>query len=139
MKRILAIDYGLKRTGLAVTDSLQLIAGSLATVETHTLQSYLKEYISREPVGVFVVGKPVTLKGRDTHSTKAVEKFVLLLSQWFPEIEIVSIDERLTSRMAKQALVEMGLKKKDRQDKGNIDQVSAVLILQTYLDMRSFR
>lgn len=137
MGRILAIDYGTKRTGLAVTDPLQLIANTLTTVETKTLVDFLKGYLLREDVETIVVGKPTRLDGTDTHATQAVEKFVNSLRQIFPLIKVEQVDERFTSAIAQRTLLEMGLKKKDRQKKENIDQVSAAIILQTYLEMKN--
>ncbi len=137
MPRILAIDYGTKRTGLAVTDPLQLIANTLTTVETKTLVEFLKNYVAKEDVETIVVGKPSRLDGTDTHATQAAEKFVSSLRQIFPLIKIEQVDERFTSAIAQRTLLEMGLKKKDRQKKENIDQVSAALILQTYLEMKN--
>lgn len=134
MPRILAIDYGTKRVGLAVTDPLQIIASSLATVPAHTLLNYLKDYMAREEVSCIVVGKPLRLDGTDSESAVHVEKFLSSLAKQFPDMPVKRIDERLTSRMAQASMLEMGLKKKDRRVKGNVDQISAVLILQTYLE-----
>ncbi|MDP1725399.1 MAG: Holliday junction resolvase RuvX [Bacteroidota bacterium] len=134
MPRILAIDYGTKRVGLAVTDPLQLIANTLGTVRTHEAIAYLKTYLQKEEVVCFVVGKPLKMDGTDSQSAQYVEKFISLLAKTFPIIPIKRVDERFTSRIAQRALLEMGLKKKDRQKKENVDQVSAVLILQTYLE-----
>jgi putative Holliday junction resolvase len=136
MSRILAIDYGTKRVGLAVTDPLQIIANTLATVETKLVLAYLKTYIAREEVSCIVVGKPLRLNGSDSESAVHVEKFVSLLANTFPSIPIARIDERYTSKIAKESMLEMGLKKKDRQQKGNIDQISAVLILQSYMESK---
>lgn len=138
MSRILAIDYGTKRVGIAVTDNLQLIANTLATVHAKDVLVFLKEYASKEEIACFVVGKPMRLDGTDSESAVHVEKFVHLLGKTFPNIQIERIDERFTSAIAKRSLLEMGLKKKDRAVKGNVDQVSAVLILQTYLQMKGF-
>ncbi len=134
MPRILAIDYGTKRVGLAVTDPLQLIANTLATVKAHEIISYLKTYLEKEEVDCFVVGKPLKMDGSDSESAQFVEKFISLLAKTFPNKPIKRIDERFTSRIAQRSLLEMGLKKKDRRNKGNVDQVSAVLILQAYLE-----
>ncbi len=134
MPRILAIDYGTKRVGLAVTDPLQLIANTLATVRAHEVINWLKAYTQKEEVECFVVGKPTKMDGTDSESAQFVEKFISLLAKTFPKIPIKRVDERFTSRIAQRALLEMGLKKKDRQKKENVDQVSAVLILQTYLE-----
>jgi putative Holliday junction resolvase len=134
MARILAVDYGTKRVGLAVTDPLQIIATTLATVRTHELMAYLTAYIAKEPLECIVVGKPLQMDGSDSQSAVHVEKFVSLLAKNFPELPVKRIDERLTSRMAQASMLEMGLKKMDRQKKGTVDQISAVLILQTYLE-----
>ncbi|MCF8253505.1 MAG: Holliday junction resolvase RuvX [Bacteroidia bacterium] len=133
MPRIVAVDYGTKRVGLAVTDPLQIIATTLATVRAHEVLAYLKNYIATEPLECIVVGKPLQMDGTDSQSAKHVEKFVSSLAKNFPDIPIKRIDERLTSRMATASMLEMGLKKKDRQKKETVDQISAVLILQTYL------
>ena len=133
MPRILAIDYGTKRVGLAVTDPLQIIASSLGTVHSKDVIQYLKDYTAKEDVGCFVVGKPTRHNGDDTDATPHIEKFISLLCKTFPNIKIERADERFTSVIARRSLTEMGLKKKDRENKENVDQVSAVLILQTYM------
>ncbi len=133
MSRILAIDYGLKRTGLAVTDPLKIIATALETVETSTLLSYLQKYMAREPVERFVLGYPLRLNSQETEMTPHVRALEEKLKSSFPAIPISRIDERFTSSLAKQALIAGGMKKKDRRVKGNVDKVSAVLILQSYL------
>jgi putative Holliday junction resolvase len=133
MPRLLAIDYGTKRVGLAVTDPLQIIASSLGTVHSKDVIKYLKDYTAKEEVGSFVVGKPTRHNGDDTDATPHIEKFISLLSKTFPNIKIERADERFTSVIARRSLTEMGLKKKDRENKENVDQVSAVLILQTYM------
>lgn len=137
MGRILGIDYGTKRVGLAVTDSLKLIANTLTTVRANEVIQYLKDYTAKEEVECFVVGKPMRLDGTDSQSAVHVEKFVHLLGKHFPHIPIARVDERFTSAIATRSLLEMGLKKKDRANKSNVDQVSAVLILQTYMQMES--
>jgi putative Holliday junction resolvase len=135
MARILAIDYGTKRVGLAVTDPLKIIASSLDTVHAKDIITYLTNYLAKEEVECFVVGLPKRLDGSDSQSAVHVENFVNLLRKKFPNIPIQRVDERFTSTIATRSLLEMGLKKKDRANKGNIDQVSAVLILQTYMQM----
>lgn len=137
MGRIVAIDYGAKRCGVAATDPLQIIAGAIATIDTKQILAYLRDYLSKEQVDVLVVGKPMRLDGSDTHSTAAAEKFVTSLRQLFPAQQVEQVDERFTSAIAQRSLLEMGLKKKDRQKKEHIDQVSAALILQTYLEMKN--
>lgn len=137
MGRILALDYGLKRTGIAATDPLQIIASPVTTVATKELFSYLKEYISREGVDTLVIGMPKRLDDSDTHSTAAVVKFISEFKSVFPQIDVVEEDERFTSKMAVQAMVAGGMKKKDRRKKENVDKISAVLILQSYLESHS--
>ena len=132
----MAFDYGLKRTGIAVTDPLQIIATGLPTVETLKLEVFMKDYLAREQVEAFVVGDPKNLDGSATHASEPVSKFVGQLRKWFPDIPIHYVDERFTSKMALQTLVAGGVKKKDRQNKSNIDQVSATIILQSYLESR---
>ncbi len=133
MSRLLAIDYGTKRVGLAVSDPLKIIATSLATVRAHDAIVYLKKYIVSEPVECFIVGMPLKLDGSNSESAVHVEKFISLLRKNFPGINIERIDERYTSTIATRAMLDMGLKKKDRQKKENVDQLSAVLILQSYM------
>lgn len=133
MGRVLAIDYGLKRTGLAVTDLLRIIATPLDTVLTKDLLSFLKDYVKREPVDEFVIGMPKTLKNEDSDVAPMVRKFVLILKETFPGKPVFEIDERFTSSMAQKAMIEGGMKKKDRQVKGNADKISATLILQSFL------
>lgn len=134
MGRILAIDYGSKRVGLAVTDPLKIIATALDTVHSMDVINFLKNYSENEPVEVFVVGMPSQLDGSDTNNTPLVKGFVKLLHKSFPEIPIVLHDERFTSVMALQAMIASGTSKKDRKVKGNIDKVSAVIILQSYME-----
>lgn len=135
MARLLAIDYGTKRVGLAVTDPLKIIASTLDTVHAKDVIVYLKNYTAKEEVELFVVGLPKRLDGSDSQSAVHVENFVNLLRKNFPNTPIERVDERFTSTIATRSLLEMGLKKKDRANKGNVDQVSAVLILQTYMQM----
>lgn len=134
MPRILAIDYGTKRVGLAVSDPMQIIATALDTVRTHELMNYLKAYFAKEAVECVVVGKPLQMDGTDSESAVHVEKFLSSLAKNFPDMPVKRVDERLTSRMAQNSMLEMGMKKKDRQKKENVDQISAVLILQTYME-----
>jgi putative holliday junction resolvase len=133
MGRILAIDYGKKRTGLAVTDPLRIIATPLDTVLTNDLLSYLAAYVKKETVDEFVVGMPKTLKNEDSEIAPLVRAFVEELQKIYPEKKIHLEDERFTSRMAMQAMIEGGMKKKDRQVKGNVDKISATIILQSFL------
>jgi putative holliday junction resolvase len=136
MGRILAIDYGRKRTGLAVTDSLKIIAGGLCTVPTHELLKFLEEYTKKEIVERFVVGLPKQMNNQPSESMKYIEPFVRLLEKRLPEIPIEYADERFSSVLAHQAMLEGGLKKKDRQNKALVDEISAVIILQTYLESK---
>lgn len=137
MGRILAIDYGNKRVGLAATDTLQIIASPLETVHAKDVLTYLKAYTQREPVEAFVVGMPRRLTGEATDATPHVIGFVRKLQKEFPAIPVHTVDERFTSSMAQKAMLAGGLKKKDRQDKGTVDRVSAAIILQSYLESRA--
>ncbi|PRY10954.1 putative Holliday junction resolvase [Pontibacter ummariensis] len=137
MGRILAIDYGTKRVGLAVTDALQLIANPLETVHAKDVLAYLKAYVQREPVEAIVLGMPRRLSGEPTDATQHVVGFMRKLQKEFPAIPVHAVDERFTSKMAQQAMLAGGLKKKDRQDKGTVDRVSAAIILQSYLESRA--
>ena len=134
MSRILAIDYGLKRTGIAVTDPLEIIATALETVETRTLIPFLKSYFTKEPVHQLVVGFPKRLNNEDTDMTPHVRKLVETLKTNFPGLPVALIDERFTSSIARQTMIDGGMKKKDRRVKGNVDKISATLILQSYLN-----
>ncbi|MGD0583537.1 MAG: Holliday junction resolvase RuvX [Bacteroidales bacterium] len=138
MGRILAIDYGKKRTGLAVTDPLQIIASPLATVKTAELESFLNAYTKVEPVDEFVVGFPVQMNNEPSESVKYVEPFVKRLKMLYPGKPVSLYDERFTSRMAFRAMVDGGVKKKERRDKGMVDRISASLILRSFLERRSF-
>lgn len=139
MGRIMALDYGKKRTGVAVTDPLKIIASGLETLETPKLMSFLKTYVSSETVEAIVLGMPLGLDGKDTDSTVSVRKFFESLKKIFPEIKIYLHDERFTSKMAVRVMIDAGMKKKDRQEKGNVDKISAVIILQSFLDSPSFQ
>jgi putative Holliday junction resolvase len=133
MARILAIDYGGKRTGLAVTDPLQIIATGLATVPTKELIAYLKNYLAAEPVERIIIGYPVNWDESDTHATPLVKQFLVELAKQFPGIPVVKVDERFTSKMARNAMLEMGVKKKDRRNKALVDEIAATIMLQDYL------
>ncbi|MBC7888009.1 MAG: Holliday junction resolvase RuvX [Ferruginibacter sp.] len=133
MARILAIDYGGKRTGLAVTDPLQIIATGLATIDSKELIPYLKKYFSAELVELIVIGLPKNWDETDTHGTPLVEEAIKKLQKEFPGIPLKTVDERYTSKMAKDAMLQMGMKKKDRRIKGNVDIIAATIILQEYL------
>ncbi|MGZ3955009.1 MAG: Holliday junction resolvase RuvX [Flavisolibacter sp.] len=127
------MDYGGKRTGLAVTDPLKIIATGLTTVETLKLMAFLKDYFSKEPVELVIVGMPVNWDDTATHATPLVQKFIKEFQKNFPSIPIKEVDERFTSKLASQAMVQMGMKKKQRQDKAMLDQIAATIILQEYL------
>lgn len=133
MARILSIDYGKKRTGIAVTDPLQIIATGLTTVETPKLFPFLKDYFSKEQVELIIMGEPKNWDDTDTHATPLVKKAVERLKKEFPAIPIKMVDERFTSKMASQAMIEMGLKKKQRQNKALVDEIAATIMLQEYL------
>lgn len=134
MSRILAIDYGKKRTGIAVTDPLRIIASGLQTVATEKLFVFLKEYFSKEKVEIVLVGEPKQMDGTPSESTEIIEKFVADFSKEFPLIKVERVDERFTSKMASRTLIDSGLKKKKRQDKALLDEVSATIMLQDYLN-----
>lgn len=136
MGRILAIDYGKKRTGLAVTDSLRIIATALETVDTSSLLSYLKTYTQKEVVDEFVIGMPKTLRNEYSETAPLVRKFMEELKTAFPDKPVHEADERFTSSMAQQTMITGGMKKKDRQVKGNVDKISAVIILQSFMESR---
>ena len=133
MGRILAIDYGKVRTGLAVTDPLKIIATALETVSSGDLLAYLKEYVLREPVEAFVLGLPLSLRSEDTPTTEMVRAFGEALQATFPAIPLHYVDERFTSKMALDSMIAAGTRKKDRRIKGNTDKVSAVIILQSFM------
>ena len=136
MARILSIDYGKKRTGLAVTDPLQLIAGGLATVSTSTLFEYLTQYVAKEPVEHIVIGEPKQPNGQPSENLERVKQFVNRWRKAMPQIPIEFYDERVTSVLAHQAMLEGGLHKKARQDKALVDEISATIILQDYMRSR---
>jgi putative Holliday junction resolvase len=133
MARIICIDYGGKRTGLAVTDPLQIIASALTTIETKELIPFLKKYFQQEEVELILIGEPLNLDDTATHATPLVKAAIIKLKKEFPSIPIQTVDERFTSKLASRAMVEMGMKKKDRQVKGNVDRIAATIMLQEYL------
>lgn len=133
LARILAFDFGTKRTGIAITDELQIIASGLTTVDTKKIFSFLTEYLKNENVELFIVGEPKQLNNTESESEKFIKPFILKLSQTFPKIPIKRIDERFTSKIAFQSMIDSGLKKKQRRNKSLIDEISATIILQTYL------
>ena len=136
MARILSIDYGKKRTGLAVTDPLQIIAGGLATVATSELFDYLQAYIAREQVEMIVIGEPRQPNGEPSENLARVQQFVNRWRKAVPQVPIQYYDERFTSVLAHQAMIDGGLKKKARQNKGLVDEISATIILEDYLRSR---
>ena len=133
MARIIAIDYGGKRTGLAVTDPMQIIATGLITIDSKELIPYLKKYFLTEVVELIIIGLPKNWDESDTHGTPLVEAAIKKLQKEFPQIPLKTVDERYTSKMAKDAMIQMGMKRKDRQVKGNVDMIAATIILQEYL------
>jgi putative Holliday junction resolvase len=133
MARILAIDYGLKRTGLAVTDPLQIIATGLKTVESPKLIQFLKDYFRTETVELILIGEPKNWDDTDTHATPLVREIMKKLQKEFPSIPLKPVDERYTSKMASRAMIDMGLKKKQRQNKALVDEIAATILLQEYL------
>jgi len=137
MGRILAIDFGLKRTGIAVTDPLQIIANGLTTVNTQELFDYLKAYIAKEDVEKIIIGLPYQLDGSPTDATPSVLHCIRRLKNSFPAIPIVPVDEQFSSKMASRAMVEMGMKKKDRQKKELVDEIAATILLQEYMQANS--
>lgn len=139
MSRILAIDYGKKRTGIAVTDVLQIIANGLTTVPTSGLMDFLLDYVGKEPVERIIVGHPKQMNNEDSENMKRIIPFVNQLKKKLPQIPIEMVDERFTSVLAHQAMLDGGLKKKARQNKALVDEISATIILQTYLESKKFK
>ena len=138
MSRILAIDYGRKRTGIAVSDAMQIIASGLTTVPTHELLDFITGYVQKEPVERILVGLPKQMNNEASESMKYIEPFVRSLKKKLPEIPVEFVDERFTSVLAHRTMLEAGLKKKDRQNKALVDEISATIILQTYLESKRF-
>lgn len=138
MGRIMAIDYGRKRTGIAVSDTLQLIANGLTTVPTHQLLDFVVDYVRKEPVERILVGLPKQMNNEPSENMKRIEPFVRSLKNKLPSIHVEYVDERFTSVLAHRTMLEAGLKKKDRQNKALVDEVSATIILQTFLENRRF-
>ena len=139
MARIMAIDYGRKRTGIAVTDSLQMIANGLTTVPSGELVKFLQEYTTKESVELIVVGQPKQMNNEPSENMRYVQAFVTHLKRTLPQIPVEYYDERFTSVMAHQAMLEGGLRKKKRQEKALVDEISAVIILQAYLESKKYR
>ena len=134
MAKALGIDYGKKRVGIAISDSLQIIASALTTIDTPNIFTFLKDLLEKEEIDCFVVGEPKNLDGTPTDSTVITKEFVAKLSKKYPQIPIKRIDERFTSKIAKQSILDAGIKKMKRRDKALVDKVSAAIILQSYLD-----
>ena len=136
MGRIMGIDYGRKRTGVAVTDPLQIVANNLATVPTHTLMQFIKDYMAREQVERIIIGQPTQLNGEPSESMKYITPFVNRLRKELPDMPIVMYDERFTSTIAHQAMIDGGMKKTVRRDKARVDAIAATIILNDYLQSR---
>ena len=136
MARILCIDYGLKRTGIAVTDPLQIIATGLTTIESKELIPFLKKYFLSEPTELILIGEPLNWDDTDTHATPLVRKAIEKLKKEFPQMPIQTVDERNTSKMASRAMIDMGMKKKQRQNKALIDEIAATIMLQEWLQAK---
>lgn len=133
MARIIAIDYGGKRTGLAVTDPLKIIATGLTTIDSKDIISFLKKYFLENQVELIIIGEPKNWDESDTHATQLVKDAIKKLQKEFPAMPLKTVDERYTSKLAKQAMIEMGMKKKDRRDKKNVDVIAATIMLQEFL------
>lgn len=138
MSRILAIDYGRKRTGIAVTDPMQIIASGLTTVPTHQLMDFLMKYVQQEKVERIIIGHPKQMNNEDSENMKNIVPFMNRLKKQLPDIPVELADERFTSVLAHQAMLTGGLKKKDRQNKALVDEISATIILQSYMESRKF-
>jgi putative Holliday junction resolvase len=134
MNRILAIDFGLKRTGIAITDEANIIASPLTTVDSKDLMTFLKDTVVKSKVGTIVLGEPKRLNNEDSHITENVRMLKTVLEKEFPAQKIVLMDERFTSKMAFQSMIDSGMKKKQRQEKGTVDMISAAIILQSYME-----
>ncbi len=139
MARLLAIDYGRKRSGIAVTDTLQIIANGLTTVPSHTLIKFLKDYVAKESVELIIVGLPRQMNYEESESMQYIKPFVKKLQKEIPDIPVEYFDERFTSSMAHQTMIDGGLKKKQRQNKALVDEISATIILQGYMEGRRMR
>ena len=133
MPRILAIDYGQKRTGIAVTDELQIIASGLTTIASETAISFLKDYFAKENVAKVLIGEPKQMNGQPSESAPMIEKFVTQFQKNFPDMKVERVDERFTSKMAFQTMIDSGLNKKQRQNKALVDEIAATILLQDYL------
>ncbi|WP_281234381.1 Holliday junction resolvase RuvX [Flavobacterium gelatinilyticum] len=138
MPRILSIDYGQKRTGIAVTDEMKIIASGLTTIPTHNLIDFLKDYFAKEKVEAVLIGEPKQMNGQPSESASVINGFVTHFSNIFPDMKVIRVDERFTSKMAFQTMIDSGLSKKQRQNKGLIDEISATIMLQDYLSFNRF-
>lgn len=138
MSRIVAIDYGSKRTGIAVSDTMQIIANGLTTVPTHQLLDFILNYVKQEPVEQIIIGRPKQMNNEDSENMRNIEPFVRTLKKRLPDMPVEFVDERFTSVLAHRTMLEAGLKKKDRQNKALVDEISATIILQTYLESKRF-
>jgi putative Holliday junction resolvase len=136
MARILSIDYGLKRTGIAVTDDFQIIASGLTTIPSTDIIAFLKTYFSKENVETVIIGEPKQMNGLPSESTEIIENFITQFLTEFPNMKMERVDERFTSKMAFQTMIDSGLKKKQRQNKGLIDEIAATILLQDYLNYK---
>lgn len=133
MPRILAIDYGIKRTGIAVTDELQIIASGLTTIPSETAIAFLKDYFAKEPVAKVLIGEPKQMNGQPSQSAALIDQFVVRFQKEFPNMKLERVDERFTSKMAFQTMIDSGLSKKKRQNKALVDEIAATILLQDYL------
>ena len=138
MGRILAIDYGTKRTGIAVTDPLRIVPGGLKTVATHELNAFLADYFSKESVDVVVVGYPTNMNGEESASMKQIRPFVEKLKKQYPDKQVVMFDERFTSVIAQRVILDSGIGKMARRNKALVDEISATIILQSYMDSKQY-
>ena len=138
MARILALDYGMKRTGIAITDEMQMIASGLTTVETPKLMEFLKKYFNDEKVELVIVGEPKQMNYEPSQSAAMIDAFVVKFGKTFPEMKVERIDERFTSKMALSSMIQGGMSKKKRQNKALLDEISATIILQDYLNYKRF-
>lgn len=136
MPRILAIDYGQKRTGIAATDELQIIASGLTTIPSETVIDFLRNYFSKEKVETVLIGEPKQMNGTPSESTEVIEAFVTKFKKAFPDLPVIRMDERFTSKMAFQTMIDSGLNKKQRQNKALIDEIAATIMLQDYLSRK---
>lgn len=138
MGRLLAIDYGRKRCGIAVTDTLQIVANGLTTVPTHELVKFIKEYTTRETVDTIIVGKPTTMRGEPSESMQYIQAGITHLKRQLPDIPVIFWDERFTSVLAHKSMIDSGMKKSARRDKAVVDEIAATIILNDYLQSKSF-